>query len=176
MLESGRISEEILNYCRCTFNLEPSSTVECVQQLLKSLFGTNLTCNASDILNVPDNNKQSKVSLSFLLEKIKLIFILLNLKVKDNEGLFYPSIFQKPYSDMSACVTSFHNSHKVDRDGDNTVMGYLHRKEHKKSSVLPRGADKILANYIRLFEPMVIKSLKVKYLLVSDFISFFLYF
>lgn len=54
----------------------------------------------------------------------------------------------------------FNNAHKVERS-DTTVMGYLHRKENKKSLLLPRGADKILANYIRLFEPMVITSLKV---------------
>lgn len=64
--------------------------------------------------------------------------------------------------DTSVCINGFSNASKVDRDGDNVVMGYLHRKE-KKSAVLPRGADKILANYIRLFEPMVIKSLKVNH-------------
>lgn len=42
-------------------------------------------------------------------------------------------------------------------------MGYLHRKDVKKRPVvLSRSSDKILANYIRIFEPMVIKSLKVR--------------
>lgn len=61
LYETGRVSEEILNYFRCTFNLEPCSTVECVQQLLKSLFGTNLTCSASDFINF--SNKQPEVGI-----------------------------------------------------------------------------------------------------------------
>ncbi|KAK4875471.1 hypothetical protein RN001_011893 [Aquatica leii] len=131
LFESGRISEEVLNYFCCTFNLEPSYTVQCVQQLLKSLFGTNLTSNVS------------------------------------NNCLFYDNIFQKPYMEISLCINGFNNSSKLNRDGDNVVMGYLHRRDSKKSLVLPRGTDSILANYIRLFEPMVIKSLK-QYTITSD--------
>lgn len=47
-------------------------------------------------------------------------------------------------------------------DNESTIMGYLHRKTIKRASVvLLKSLDKILANYIRIFEPMVIKSLKV---------------
>lgn len=49
LTEVGRIVEEILNYTRSTFALDPIATVECVQQLLKCLFGTNLTAHASDV-------------------------------------------------------------------------------------------------------------------------------
>lgn len=45
-------------------------------------------------------------------------------------------------------------------------MGYLHRREVKKT-VLAKGSDKILVSYIRIFEPMVIKSLK-QYTITSD--------
>lgn len=49
--EFGRISEEILNYLKTTFPLDRTLTVQCVQQLLKCLFGTNLTANFGDIID-----------------------------------------------------------------------------------------------------------------------------
>ncbi|KAF5273906.1 hypothetical protein FQA39_LY01021 [Lamprigera yunnana] len=145
LFESGRISEEILSYFYCTFNLEPSCTVTCVQQLLKSLFGTNLTSNISKII-----------------EKRKIVG-----DMQEENSLFYQSIFRKPYLEISLCINGFNNSSKLNCDGDDIVMGYLHRKDSKKSMVLPRGADTILTSYIRLFEPMVIKSLK-QYTITSD--------
>uniref|UniRef100_A0A1Y1K0T3 Huntingtin n=1 Tax=Photinus pyralis TaxID=7054 RepID=A0A1Y1K0T3_PHOPY len=142
LFESGRVSEEILNYCCCTFNLEPSYTVECVQQLLKSLFRTNLTGNITNIALSQQN-------------------------VEDGNYSFYHTIFRKPYTDISVCINGFNNSSKLNCDGDSVVMGYLHRRNSKKSLGLPRGADSILASYIRLFEPMVIKSLK-QYTITSN--------
>lgn len=58
LTEASRVSEEILHYLRSTFILDPSASVECVQQLLKSLFGSNLTSNISEILLFL--NKQNK--------------------------------------------------------------------------------------------------------------------
>lgn len=85
---------------------------------------------------------------------------------------FYQNISQKPYNDISNCINSLKTINKVECDGDSTVMGYLHRKTiTKKSTTLSRSSDKILANYIRIFEPMVIKSLKV-ISLFSDLIVF----
>lgn len=58
--------------------------------------------------------------------------------------------------------SSLSNPSRTDLDNENTIMGYLHRKGIKRGSViLLKSSDKILANYIRIFEPMVIKSLKV---------------
>ncbi|XP_030750206.1 huntingtin isoform X2 [Sitophilus oryzae] len=134
--EFGRISEEILSYLLSTFNLETTITVQCVQQLLKCLFGSNLTSSVTDILN--ENKKQN-----------------------ENENYsFYYNIFQKPSEEMSVCVNSLKNINKIECDGDSTVMGYLHRRDVKKPITFTRASDKTLANYIRIFEPMVIKSLK----------------
>lgn len=47
----------------------------------------------------------------------------------------------------------------MDYDSDSTIMGYLHRKDSKKLAPLSKVPDKI-ANYIKMFEPMVIKSLR----------------
>lgn len=57
LTEIGRIVEEILSYTRSTFILDSVTTVECVQQLLKCLFGTNLTAHASDIRKNENNHK-----------------------------------------------------------------------------------------------------------------------
>lgn len=48
-VEFKGVSEEILSYFRSTFNVEASGTVQCVQQLLKCLFGTNLIAKFAQI-------------------------------------------------------------------------------------------------------------------------------
>ncbi|KAJ8928271.1 hypothetical protein NQ314_019222 [Rhamnusium bicolor] len=144
--EFSRIAEDILCYLRSTFAVEAPATVQSVQQLLKCLFGTNLTSNISEFVNQ---------------------------NISEGEGLeehygFYYNIFQKPYTDISASINSLNNINKYDCDSDSTLMGYLHRKDVKKRPVvLSRSSDKVLANYIRIFEPMVIKSLK-QYTVTSD--------
>lgn len=78
----------------------------------------------------------------------------------EDDNSFYYNIFQKPYNLVLQHFTS--NPNKTCFDEENTMLGYLHRISIKRGSVvLPRSSDKILANYIRIFEPMVIKSLKV---------------
>lgn len=173
LLESGRFAEEILAYFQTLFAIDPPCTVNCVQQLLKSLFGTNLSCNTLEI----DINLQCGKVLTVRHSVLLLLF--LN-KVENvwgfqeyvGSGLFYDEILQKPYNAMSTCINAFSNANKIER-GDTTVMGYLHHKD-KKSLLLPRGADKILSNYIRLFEPMVIMSLKVSTQYLWD-VTFHLY-
>lgn len=58
LTEVGKIAEEILNYLRPAFTLEPTGTVQCVQQLLKCLFGTNLTANIAEI-SIPSSKTDS---------------------------------------------------------------------------------------------------------------------
>uniref|UniRef100_A0A6P7F8J4 Huntingtin-like n=1 Tax=Diabrotica virgifera virgifera TaxID=50390 RepID=A0A6P7F8J4_DIAVI len=136
LTEFGKLAEEILGYFRSTFVVDPSGTIQAVQQLLKCLFGTNLTANI----------------LEFPLQKSE---------TKEFDKGFYQNIFQKPYSLVSWYIQSLNNIGRHDLDDDNTVMGYLHRRDTKRRSViLTRTSDKTLANYIRIFEPMVIKSLK----------------
>lgn len=58
--EFSRIADDILNCFRSTFNVDASGTVGCVEQLLKCLFGTNLTVNASE-LSLKKYRKAQKV-------------------------------------------------------------------------------------------------------------------
>ncbi|XP_022909585.2 huntingtin [Onthophagus taurus] len=140
--ETGRIADDILRYLRASFYLDQASTVSCVHQLLKSLFGNNLT-SGMNCVNL-ENRKEQK---------------------PHNEDGFYYNLFQRPYTELTNYIDCLNSMDKVECDSDNTVMGYLHRKEIKKP--VPKGSDKILANYIRIFEPMVIKSLK-QYTISSD--------
>ncbi|XP_017781525.1 PREDICTED: huntingtin [Nicrophorus vespilloides] len=138
LTEIGRIAEEILLYLKSIFHLDSASTVLCVQQLLKSLFGTNLSSDSDVILTYLNQNSQSG-------EK------------EGNFGFYYRAA-QIPFESIGNCVSALNTVGKVDCDGDSTVMGYLHRKENKIGA--NKGSDRILANYIRIFEPMVIESLK----------------
>ncbi|KAJ8914559.1 hypothetical protein NQ315_010023 [Exocentrus adspersus] len=142
--EFSRIAEDILSYLYSTFTIDAPATVECVQQLLKCLFSTNLTANITEF-SEEDNNKPEE----------------------ENYGFYY-NIFQKPYMDLSNFINSLNDNSRYYCDGDSTVMGYLHRKDVKKRPVvLSKSSDKTLANYIRIFEPMVIKSLK-QYTITSN--------
>ncbi|KAJ8959892.1 hypothetical protein NQ318_011628 [Aromia moschata] len=137
--EFSRIAEDILSYLKSTFAVEAPKTVENVQQLLKCLFGTNLTSNISEFVT------EKKISKD---------------ESEDYSGFYY-NVFQQPYGIISSLTASLSNISRHDCDGDSTLMGYLHRKDVKKRSVvLTRSSDKVLANYIRIFESMVIKSLK----------------
>ncbi|KAK9879932.1 hypothetical protein WA026_008441 [Henosepilachna vigintioctopunctata] len=145
--EFGIIAEEVLSYLNSTFRIEPSATIECVQQLLKSVFGTNLASGGMNIIN----------ALKESTEKVE---------TTSKEFGFYYNIFLKPFNNLSTCINSLKDMNKRECIGDNTVMGYLHRNTHR-NLILGRNLDKVLANYIRIFEPMVIKSLK-QYTITSD--------
>lgn len=47
--EAGRIAEEVLCYLKTTVILSPTATVQCVQQLLKCLFSTNVCAQWSEL-------------------------------------------------------------------------------------------------------------------------------
>lgn len=150
--EAGRFTEELLSYLRSIVVLEPTDTVHCVLQLLKCLFGTNLCAHMDEIG-----------------EKLKRV------DVPDNEFVqasFYFNVFQKMYESLTRNIDTMKSSNKIGKDSDSVMMGYIHRRDIKqvggfKSS---RSADKTtLANYIRLFEPMVIKALK-QYTITSNVI------
>ncbi|XP_050315238.1 huntingtin-like [Anthonomus grandis grandis] len=141
--EFSRIAEEILSYLKTTFPLDRTVTLQCVQQLLKCLFGTNLIVNLGHIFEEPEKHQE------------------------DQNSSFYHNLFQKPYEDMSACIKALNSINKIECDRDRTIMGYLHRRDVKKNPVISRTSDKTLASYIRIFESMVINSLE-QYTVTSD--------
>lgn len=78
------------------------------------------------------------------------------------------------YENLTESIESIKKSNKIEMDNEHSVMGYLHRKDRKQNTnfkSLSRTADKTaLANYIRLFEPMVIKALKVCKFIFNPFV------
>ncbi|XP_066154208.1 huntingtin [Euwallacea fornicatus] len=142
--EFGRIAEEILTYMKTTFQLDKTLTVKCVQQLLKCLFDTNLTAHFGEVLDKKPLTGD-----------------------KEEDHTFYENVFHKPCEALSSWIQSLSNISKVECDGDDTLMGYLHRKGVKKLTATSKSLDKTLASYIRIFEPIVINSLK-QYTITSD--------
>nr|CAD7458552.1 unnamed protein product [Timema tahoe] len=166
--EAGRVAEEILAYMRLTISIEPTTTVKCVQQvcfwtnsatygsyavcpqLLKSLFGTNLSARWEE-----EPDKRPQVGLN-------------------SGGGFYNTCLQVPYKHLTGYVSSA--SSTLDHISPNSKcyswLNFFYKKGERKASTVfksvNRGADKTaLASYIRLFEPMVIKALK-QYTVTSD--------
>ncbi|XP_044753476.1 huntingtin isoform X2 [Coccinella septempunctata] len=142
--EFGSIAEEILSYLNSIFRIEPSGSVECVQQLLKSICETNLLANGIHV--VQDENEIEKTEI-------------------DASG-FYFHMFLKPYNEVSLSINALKDINKKEGDGDSSMMGYLHRNAKRKANI-STNLDKVLANYIRIFEPMVIRSLE-QYTITSD--------
>ncbi|XP_069698723.1 huntingtin isoform X2 [Periplaneta americana] len=147
--EAGRIAEEVLSYLRSTVTVEPTTTVKCVQQLLKCLFGTNLSSQWEE----PDDTPHSPSVGS----------------TAEPQGL-YSVCFQTPYRHLTDFIGSPGNKSQ-DKDEGLIGLSYMRRRADRKGLAFKgfsRGADKTsLASYIRLFEPMVIKALK-QYTVTSD--------
>ncbi|XP_066998979.2 huntingtin [Anabrus simplex] len=149
--EVGRIAEEILSYLRLTVLVEPTATIKCVQQLLKCLFGTNLSSQWEEA-------EEKRLGAS---SSVPLV---------SNAGGFYNLCFQTPYQQLTEYINA--PSGKVEKDESSVWMNYLRKRGERKGTSMfksfSRGADKTsLAAYIRLFEPMVIKALK-QYTVTSD--------
>ncbi|XP_012536228.1 huntingtin [Monomorium pharaonis] len=145
--EAGRIAEEVLCYLKTTVVLSPTATVQCVQQLLKCLFGTNVCAQWSEL----DVQKNVDRCGTMLQDEIK--------------G-FYNQCFQQPARQMANTIKCIGNNCRGENEPDNGWIGLLRRKSDRKFSsvfkTLARSSDQktSVASFIRLFEPMVIKSLK----------------
>ena len=50
LAEIGRHADEILDYLKTILPAQPKHSVECVQQLLKALFGTNFASHSDDVI------------------------------------------------------------------------------------------------------------------------------
>ncbi|XP_068985197.1 huntingtin isoform X2 [Bombus flavifrons] len=144
--EAGQIAEEILHYLQSTVVLSPTATVQCVQQLLKCLFSTNVYAQWNEL----DIQKNS--------DRITVLW--------DDVKGFYNHCFQSPARQMANTIKSMGNNCRGENEPDTGWVGLLHRKGDRKfSSIfknLSRSSDQktSVASFIRLFEPMVIKSLK----------------
>lgn len=127
--DTGRCAEEILSYLRPAVSLKASPSVICVIQLLKSLFGINLSSSWEEM----KFSEQPEINATL-----------------------FGNIYQIPSEFLMERIRSHSKSGSIESDN---LSGFRRRTDRK---VPIKNTDKnCLAMYIRLFEPMVIKSLKV---------------
>ncbi len=136
----GKHAEELLQYLRIIFNLDPLGTLSCVQSLLRCIFRTS-------IANV-QSSTQSTFGMTF-----------------GQSGLYHVC-FDQPYNEL---VHTFHlarDSTSTPDRGQSVLFNSKSTSGFKQSgsnatSQIGKSTDRaMLSSYIRLFEPIVIKALK----------------
>ncbi|KAL7976412.1 hypothetical protein Chor_015476 [Crotalus horridus] len=144
--------EEILCYLKSCFNKEPVMATVCVQQLLKTLFGTNL---ASQFDSWSSNSCRAQGKCQRLGSS--------NLR----PGLYH-CCFMAPYTQFTQALADASLRNMMQAEQERDTSGWFDILQ-KVSAQLKTGttnmakhrADKnIIHNHIRLFEPLVIKALK----------------
>uniref|UniRef100_A0A8C5STQ9 Huntingtin n=1 Tax=Laticauda laticaudata TaxID=8630 RepID=A0A8C5STQ9_LATLA len=148
----GKYVEEILCYLKSCFNKEPVMATVCVQQLLKTLFGTNL---ASQFDSWSSNSCRAQGKCQRLGSS--------NL----HPGLYH-CCFMAPYTQFTQALAdaSLRNMMQAEQDRDSSGWFDILQKASAQlktgtTNMAKHRADKnIIHNHIRLFEPLVIKALK----------------
>ncbi|XP_032042512.1 huntingtin isoform X2 [Aythya fuligula] len=148
----GKCVEEILGYLKSCFNREPTMATVCVQQLLKTLFGTNL---ASQYDGLSSNTSKAQGKAQRLGSS--------NLR----PGLYH-YCFMAPYTHFTQALADASLRNMVQAEQDHDASGWFDvlqkvstQLKTSISSAAKHRADKnAIHNHIRLFEPLVIKALK----------------
>lgn len=96
--EASRIAEEVLFYLKTTVILSPTATVQCVQQLLKCLFGTNVCAQWSD-LDIQKSIDQNNT-------------------LQDDAKGFYNQCFQYPARQMANTIKYIGNNCRSESEPD----------------------------------------------------------
>uniref|UniRef100_A0A670ZHJ8 Huntingtin n=1 Tax=Pseudonaja textilis TaxID=8673 RepID=A0A670ZHJ8_PSETE len=144
--------EEILCYLKSCFNKEPVMATVCVQQLLKTLFGTNL---ASQFDSWSSNSCRAQGKCQRLGSSSL------------RPGLYH-CCFMAPYTQFTQALADASLRNMMQAEQERDTSGWFDILQ-KVSAQLKTGttnmakhrADKnIIHNHIRLFEPLVIKALK----------------
>ncbi|XP_022080674.1 huntingtin-like isoform X2 [Acanthaster planci] len=148
MNEVGKYTEELLSYLKACFTIEPTSTVLCVEQLLKALFFTNMASSAE----IPSSNFPNKPGKAFRLTS--------NMK----PGIYH-DCFVTPLTQYNQSLNQLGPKMRANPEaegGSAGLFGWVKSKIDKKS-LMGRVSNKektSVHSYIRLFEPLVIRALK----------------
>uniref|UniRef100_A0A8C8S588 Huntingtin n=1 Tax=Pelusios castaneus TaxID=367368 RepID=A0A8C8S588_9SAUR len=148
----GKCVEEILGYLKSCFNREPTMATVCVQQLLKTLFGTNLASQYDGLSSNPSKSQGKAQRLGSS-----------NLR----PGLYH-YCFMAPYTHFTQALADASLRNMVQAEQEHDASGWFDvlqkvsiQLKTSLSSVTKHRADKnAIHNHIRLFEPLVIKALK----------------
>ncbi|XP_071090376.1 huntingtin-like isoform X1 [Haliotis cracherodii] len=150
LFDIGKYAEEFLGYLKSTMTMEPTFTVLCVQQLLKALFGTNLA-----------NQWESQQSVFHSRKPGKPMRVMTGLK----PGI-YQCCLNQPYSLMTHSFAGafLRAANQTDQEESQSSLMWLRKRVERKTPAILKPGSKVdksaIASYIRLFEPLVIKSLK----------------
>uniref|UniRef100_A0A6I8NFD9 Huntingtin n=1 Tax=Ornithorhynchus anatinus TaxID=9258 RepID=A0A6I8NFD9_ORNAN len=148
----GKCVEEILGYLKSCFSREPTMATVCVQQLLKTLFGTNLASQYEGLSSHPGRSqgKAQRLGSSSL-----------------RPGLYH-YCFMAPYTHFTQALADASLRNMVQAEQENDASGWFDVLQKVSAQLKPNlpgatrhRADKnAIHNHIRLFEPLVIKALK----------------
>uniref|UniRef100_A0A8C3PA70 Huntingtin n=1 Tax=Chrysemys picta bellii TaxID=8478 RepID=A0A8C3PA70_CHRPI len=133
--------EEILGYLKSCFNREPMMATVCVQQLLKTLFGTNLASQYDGLSSNPSKSQGKAQRLGSS-----------NLR----PGLYH-YCFMAPYTHFTQALAdaSLRNMVQTEQEHDLKTINHNFIKSTEQGC-----SENAIHNHIRLFEPLVIKALK----------------
>uniref|UniRef100_A0A674I4B3 Huntingtin n=1 Tax=Terrapene triunguis TaxID=2587831 RepID=A0A674I4B3_9SAUR len=148
----GKCVEEILGYLKSCFNREPMMATVCVQQLLKTLFGTNLASQYDGLSSNPSKSQGKAQRLGSS-----------NLR----PGLYH-YCFMAPYTHFTQALADASLRNMVQAEQEHDASGWFDvlqkvstQLKTSLTNVTKHRADKnAIHNHIRLFEPLVIKALK----------------
>ncbi|XP_063780391.1 huntingtin isoform X3 [Pseudophryne corroboree] len=152
LTDIGKSVEEILGYLKSCFNREPVMATVCVQQLLKTLFGTNLASQFEALSSNPSKSQGKAQRLGSS-----------NLR----PGLYH-YCFMAPYTHFTQALADASLRNMVQADQEQETSGWFDvlqkvssQLKNNITNVTKHRADKnTIHNHIRLFEPLVIKALK----------------
>ncbi|XP_041641127.1 huntingtin isoform X2 [Cheilinus undulatus] len=144
--------EEILGYLKSCFSREPTMATVCVQQLLKTLFGTNLASQYEGVLSGP-NRSQGKA---------------LRLGSSSLRPGLYHYCFMAPYTHFTQALADASLRNMVQAEQEQDTSGWFdvmqkasnQLRSNIANATRHRGDKNAIHNHIRLFEPLVIKALK----------------
>ncbi|XP_059050530.1 huntingtin [Achroia grisella] len=145
--EFGPVTEEILYYLKVLMPLRPDTTVYCVTQLLKCLFGTNMISQYSDFMSINDKN-EAKDKNSFFHDVMLINSLNTDKGSRRSSGSSNAS--------QKLALDSKNPRMMEERQLLIAMENFSKNKMDRKWST----NKKELERYIRLFEPVVIQALK----------------
>ncbi|KAM8879267.1 huntingtin isoform 7-T7 [Spinachia spinachia] len=144
--------EEILGYLKSCFSREPTMATVCVQQLLKTLFGTNLASQCEGISSGPSRSQGKALRLG---------------SSSLRPGLYH-YCFMAPYTHFTQALADASLRNMVQAEQEQDTSGWFdvmqkasnQLRSNIANATRNRGDKNAIHNHIRLFEPLVIKALK----------------
>ncbi|XP_028309494.1 huntingtin isoform X2 [Gouania willdenowi] len=148
----GKCVEEILGYLKSCFSREPTMATVCVQQLLKTLFGTNLASQSEGVLSGPSRSQGKALRLG---------------SSSLRPGLYH-YCFMAPYTHFTQALADASLRNMVQAEQEQDTSGWFdvmqkasnQLRSNIANATRQRGDKNAIHNHIRLFEPLVIKALK----------------